>query len=105
MATTLVNNGHTVNVILAGTVASGDVDDIGDLIGVALSSGDSGDTVVYALSGVWNIPAADATYVQGEEVGVTTGAVVQLGTGSYCMEAKTTSSGVLAVMINGKPGA
>ncbi len=104
MAKNLQANGNTINIVAGGTVTSGDVDDIGDLVGVALNSGETGDTIVYALSGVWLIPAADGTYVAGEEVGITTGAVVQAGTGSYCMQAVTVSSGSLAVMINGNPG-
>lgn len=107
MATTLVNNGHTINVVLGGTVTAGTVADIGDLIGVALSGGDSGDTVVYAISGVWNVPRAAAeAYDLGEEVGVTANEVVKAGTGSISMGiVGTPGAGVLPVMLNGNPGA
>jgi predicted RecA/RadA family phage recombinase len=106
MAKNLVQDGHRLNVVAGGTVTAGEVATIGDLIGVALNSGESGDTIVYALSGVWDIPRAAAeAYDLGEEVGVTSNEVVKAGTGSYAMEAVATpAAGTLAVMINGNPG-
>ena len=104
MATNLQANGHTINIVAGGSITSGDVDVIGNLHGVALNSGESGDTIVYALSGVWNVPSVDGTYAAGEEVGFIAGEAAAAGTGSYSMEAKTTSSSTLAVMINGNPG-
>ena len=106
MAKILAFNGHTINVVAGGAVASGDVDTIGGLIGVALNSGGTGDTIVYALSGVWELTKASAdTFGAGDEVGITGGEIAQLGTGSYAMEASSAGAGVIKTMINGNPAA
>ena len=105
MAKNLASNGHTINVVAGGDVVAGDVADIGDLIGVALNSGASGDTIVYALTGVWDIPGASGeAYTLGEEVGVTANEAVKAGTGSYAMEGTGTGPATVAIMINGMPG-
>lgn len=65
MTTRYVQPGDAIDVTLAGTVTSGDVDVIGTgRIGVALSSGVSGDVIAYGVKGVYRLPkvsAADIT--------------------------------------------
>jgi len=61
--------GNVINVTLSGTVAAGDVVVLGSMVGVYLSSGVSGDVVVVALDGVFNLAKVDAAVIaQGEEV-------------------------------------
>ncbi len=104
MAKTLRSDGHTITITAGGTILSGDVDDIGDLIGVALNGAATGELVTYAISGVWDMPATVAdTFAIGDEVGIVTGEIAALGTGSYAMEAGTSLT-VIAVLINGIAG-
>lgn len=62
--------GKTMNVTLAGTVAVDDVDVIGTgLIGVAITGGVSGDVIAYAIDGVYYLPKVSAAVIaQGEQV-------------------------------------
>lgn len=47
--------GDKIRVTLSGTVAAGDIDEIGDkTLGLALDAGVSGDTIEYAISGRWS---------------------------------------------------
>lgn len=61
--------GQIIHVTLGGTVAEGDIDEIGDkVIGLALAAGVSGDVIAYAISGRWNgVPkAAGTAWAQGD---------------------------------------
>lgn len=70
MTTKFVKPGNTHNVALSGTVSADDVDVIGTgLIGVATIDGVSGDTIPYAVAGVFKLPKATAAEIsQGEQV-------------------------------------
>jgi len=51
-----VGEGKTVTITAGGTVTTGDVDVIGTgLVGVAMYSGVSGDSIVYAIEGVFQM--------------------------------------------------
>ena len=63
MAKNYVFHGQTIPVTLSGTVASGDGIVVGTLLGVALNSGGSGDTIQVAIEGVWDLPALEAANI------------------------------------------
>lgn len=65
-----VSPGDTLAVVAGGTVAVNDVDVVGTgLLGVAKNSGVSGETIVYAIEGVYVLPKASAAVIaQGEQV-------------------------------------
>lgn len=50
-----VQEGDVLHVTLSGTVASGDVVKAGSVIGVATTSGVSGDVIAVAVEGVFNV--------------------------------------------------
>jgi predicted RecA/RadA family phage recombinase len=56
MAQNYIESGEVKDHVLSGTVASGAVVEIGDMVGVALGKGVSGDTVSVALEGVFEVP-------------------------------------------------
>lgn len=55
MAQNFIESGDIKDFTLSGTVASGAVVEIGSMVGVALGSGVSGDTVAVALTGVFEV--------------------------------------------------
>ena len=63
-------DGNRMTVTASGAVQSGDVDVIGTgLLGVAVISGVSGDSIPYALEGVYLIPKVSGAVIQqGEQV-------------------------------------
>lgn len=63
-----VNAGNTINHILAGTVSSGDLDVIAELVGVAQIDGVSGDTIPYAIEGVFRLAKATGAIAAGDLV-------------------------------------
>lgn len=60
--------GEVMDVTLSGTVASGDVVVAGALVGVAQSSGVSGDTIAVSLCGVYEVAKATGAISQGAQV-------------------------------------
>lgn len=56
MAQNYIESGEVKDHVLSGTVTSGAIVEIGDMVGVALGSGVSGDTVAVALEGVFEVP-------------------------------------------------
>lgn len=70
MSTKFVKPGNTTDIVAGGTVAVNDVDVIGTgRIGVATIAGESGDTIPYAVRGVWKLPKVSAAVIaQGEQV-------------------------------------
>jgi len=67
MAKNRVQNGDRITVTLTGTVASGDPIRIGDMLGVCLTDGVSGDDIACAVSQVHNLPKLSTeTYTQGD---------------------------------------
>ncbi len=78
MATNRVQNGRRIDVTLSGTVLTGAVIIVGNMVGIALVSGVSGDVISVAIGEVYNLPKKDgAVIAQGERVGwdVSTGDV------------------------------
>jgi len=55
MAQNYIESGDVKDVTLSGTVTSGSIVEIGELVGVALGSGVSGDVVAVALEGVFEL--------------------------------------------------
>jgi predicted RecA/RadA family phage recombinase len=58
-----VQEGGVVDFTLSSTVTAGDLVAVGNCVGVALSSGESGDVIAVALEGVWDLPKADAAVI------------------------------------------
>lgn len=56
MAQNYIESGEVKDFVLSGTVTTGSVVEIGDMVGVALKSGVSGDTIAVALEGVFEVP-------------------------------------------------
>ena len=64
-----VQNGRRIDVLLGGTVASGDAIIVGSMVGICAVDGVSGDVIAVAISEVYNLPKADAAVIaQGEKV-------------------------------------
>jgi predicted RecA/RadA family phage recombinase len=60
-----VQNGKTIEVVLAADHVSGAALLIGALVGVAVTSGVTGDTVAFDLEGVFTLPKAVGAVSQG----------------------------------------
>jgi predicted RecA/RadA family phage recombinase len=92
MATNRRQNGRRITADPGGTVASGDVVVIGDMVCVALVDGVSGTEMEFAVSEVYALPKLDAAVIAaGESVawetkGATVGETIEVlltpGTGS-----------------------
>lgn len=64
-----VADGKTVTITAGGTITSGAVDSLNDLVGVAQNDAASGESVVYALEGVYRVAkATGAAWAVGEAV-------------------------------------
>jgi predicted RecA/RadA family phage recombinase len=50
-----IEQGHTINFTLAGTVAAGDPIVIGKFVGIAVNGGVSGDVIAVKLTGVYEV--------------------------------------------------
>ena len=89
MPTTKVQEGETITVTSGGAVAVGDVDVIGEQIGVALNAASgSGESVAYAMDGVWNLPkVSGAVIAAGESV------IWDVSAGAFDDNAATPASG------------
>ncbi len=55
MATNRLQDGETIDITLSGTVVSGAVALIGNLVGIYTKAGVSGDVVAVAVTGVWSV--------------------------------------------------
>ena len=79
-----VQDGNNITVKLSKTVVAGDVVVTGKLIGVAVTSGVSGDMVEVARQGVYLLPIAKAvTVVAGDTAYITSaGAIVKTESGN-----------------------
>lgn len=60
-----IQDGKVINVVLAAIIASGGVLQVGQLVGVAVTSGAIGDTVAIQLFGVFTINKAAGALSQG----------------------------------------
>lgn len=70
-----VADGNTVTFAAGGTIASGDVDSMGDMVGVAQNAATSGESVVYAIEGVYLVAkATGAAWAVGDKVNFDTSA-------------------------------
>lgn len=65
MAQNHIQRGDVMPVTLSGTVMSGSGLKVGSLIGVALNSGVSGETIQVQLEGVFELPKASGAISQG----------------------------------------
>ena len=60
-----IQDGKVINVVLAAIIASGGVLQVGQLVGVAVTSGAIGDTVAIQLFGVFSLSKAAGAVSQG----------------------------------------
>lgn len=56
-----VYDGKTVSFAAGGTIASGDLDVISEIMGVAQNDAVSGETITYAIEGVFTLPKTTGT--------------------------------------------
>ena len=64
-----IQNGKSLNVLLAADIQSGDALQIGDLLGVASVDGLSGETIAFRVMEVFNLPKVTAQVIaQGDVV-------------------------------------
>lgn len=64
-----IQNGKSLNVLLAADISSGDALQIGDLLGVASVDGLSGETIAFRVMEVFNLPKTTAQVIaQGDSV-------------------------------------
>lgn len=69
MAKNRIQNGKRISVTLGATITSGTPLRIGDMLGVALKDGVSGDVVEFAISEVYDLPVLSTdTIVQGDKM-------------------------------------
>ena len=75
MAQNYIESGEVKDFTLSGTVAAGALVAIGDMVGVALGSGKSGDTIAVALEGVYEVSKAAGAITIGAKLYLASGAV------------------------------
>lgn len=68
MAQNYIESGEVKDFTLSGTVTSGSIVEIGDMVGVALGSGVSGDKVAVKLKGVFTLPKATGAITIGQKL-------------------------------------
>jgi predicted RecA/RadA family phage recombinase len=67
--TNKICNGKVFDVVLSGTVAAGEVVEMVDRVGVAVSGGVSGDTIAVEVEGVFEVAKTTAEAIsQGQKV-------------------------------------
>lgn len=69
MAQNFIESGERKDYVLSGTVTTGAIVEIGEMVGVALGSGVSGETIAVALEGVFEV-----TKTTGAGTAITLGA-------------------------------
>ena len=75
MAQNYIESGEVKDFTLSGTVAAGALVAIGDMVGVALGSGVSGQTIAVSLEGVYEVPKASGAITLGQKLYLDNGAV------------------------------
>lgn len=68
MAQNYIESGERKDYVLSGTVTSGSLVEIGDMVGVALRSGVSGETITVALEGVFEVPKVSGAITLGQKL-------------------------------------
>ncbi len=71
MAQNYIESGELKDHVASGTITSGQIVEIGDMVGVALGSAASGETVVVKLDGVFELPkvtGSGKTFALGQKV-------------------------------------
>lgn len=63
-----VCDGDRFDVVASGTVAPGDPLLIGDILGIAVNGGVSGDTISYHVANVFSVPKATGAITQGAKL-------------------------------------
>ena len=105
MAKNLFQDGRVWDHILTAPAQSGDVIVVGDTVGVAITSGATGDRIALHVTNVFELPTASATTIdQGDPVSWdATGGLATAGSGVYAGRAsRDAGSGeaVVAVSLN-----
>lgn len=75
MAQNYIESGDVKDFTLSGTVAAGALVAIGDIVGVALESGVSGETIAVKLTGVFEVAKAAGAITIGQKLYLASGAV------------------------------
>lgn len=68
MAKNYIQEGKTIDVVLAAAVSSGDPVVVGEMVGIAQVDGAIGDTIAVALEGVYEVPQAAEVIELGSAV-------------------------------------
>lgn len=68
MAQNYIESGEIKDFVLSGTVTSGSIVEMGDLVGVALGSGVSGQTVAVKLEGVFTLEKVTGAITLGQKL-------------------------------------
>lgn len=69
MATNLVADGKVINYVAGATIAAGAVVVTGDIVGIALVGGVSGETIAVAIEGVFTVAKnTGVAWVQGDSL-------------------------------------
>lgn len=69
MATNYVSEGSVIDYVAGATIAAGDVVQFGDIVGIALVAGVSGDIIAVATKGIFTVPKTTGTaWVQGDAI-------------------------------------
>lgn len=71
MAQNYIESGEIKDFVASGTITSGQVVEIGDMVGVALGNATSGETVAVSLEGVFTVPkvtGAGKSFTLGQKV-------------------------------------
>lgn len=64
-----VSDGKTITITAGGAITSGDLDELGNMMGVAQNDAASGESVVYAIEGVFTVTKATGTaWAVGDKV-------------------------------------
>lgn len=67
--TNKIANGHVLHVPISSTIAAGDVVELTDMIGVAVSGGVSGDTIAVDICGVFELAKTTGeSFAQGQKL-------------------------------------
>ena len=105
MAKNSVSLGNIIDHVAATDIISGDIVEMGNLIGVAQTDIATGDTGAVAIAGVYDMPkAAGAAWAQGDSLVVVAGEFAAGGGPSVATADAGSSDTTGLVLLNGNSG-